>query len=92
MTKNLNPFSLDRNLNDLNKHEKIYMIWKERIQQLFTNTYVKKKILFLLMEKNVLQPIVSEIITGFLKQREKRYVPLRNNLSQFKKKFSICLF
>ena len=68
------------------------MIWKERIQQLFTNTYVKKKILFLLMEKNVLQPIVSEIITGFLKQREKRYVPLRNNLSQFKKKFSICLF
>ena len=92
MTKNLNPFSLDRNLNDLNKHEKIYMIWKECIQQLFTNTYVKKKILFLLMEKNVLQPIVSEIITGFLKQREKRYVPLRNNLSQFKKKFSICLF
>ena len=92
MTKNLNPFSLDRNLNDLNKHEKIYMIWKECIQQLFTNTYVKKKILFLLMEKNVLQPILSEIITGFLKQSEKRYVPLRNNLSQFKKKISICLF
>ena len=42
--------------------------------------------------KNVLQPILSEIITGFLKQSEKRYVPLRNNLSQFKKKFSICLF
>ena len=29
MTKNLNRFSFDRKLNDLNKHEMIYMIWKE---------------------------------------------------------------
>ena len=29
MTKNINPFLLDRKLNDQNKHEMIYMIWKE---------------------------------------------------------------
>ena len=29
MTKNLNPFSLDRKLNDPNKHEMVYMVWEE---------------------------------------------------------------
>ena len=29
ITKNLNRFQLDRKLNDSNKHEMIYMIWKE---------------------------------------------------------------
>ena len=28
LTKNLNPFSLDRNLADKTKHEMIYMLWK----------------------------------------------------------------
>ena len=29
VTKNLNPFSFDRNLGDKNKHEMIYMLWKD---------------------------------------------------------------
>ena len=29
LTKNLNPFSLDRKLADKNKHEIIYMLWRE---------------------------------------------------------------
>ena len=29
LTKNLNPFSLDRKLADKTKHEIIYMLWKE---------------------------------------------------------------
>ena len=29
LTKNLNPFSLDRKLADKTKHEMIYMLWKE---------------------------------------------------------------
>ena len=29
VTKNLNPFSLDRKLNDKNKHKMIYILWKE---------------------------------------------------------------
>ena len=35
MTKNLNPFSLDRKLNDPNKHEMIYMIWKDCMPSIF---------------------------------------------------------
>ena len=33
VTKNLNPFSLDRKLGDKNKHEMIYMLWKECMSQ-----------------------------------------------------------
>ena len=33
VTKNLNPFSLDRKLDDKNKYEMIYMLWKECMQQ-----------------------------------------------------------
>ena len=29
ITKNLNPFSLDRKLTDKNKHELLHMLWKE---------------------------------------------------------------
>ena len=29
ITKNLNPFLLDRSLADKTKHEMIYMLWKE---------------------------------------------------------------
>ena len=29
LTKNLNPFSLDRKLNEQNKHETFYILWKE---------------------------------------------------------------
>ena len=29
LTKNLNPFSLDKKLADKTKHEMIYMLWRE---------------------------------------------------------------
>ena len=29
ITKNLNPFSLDRKLTDKSKHEMLYILWKE---------------------------------------------------------------
>ena len=35
VTKNLNPFSVDRKLNDGNKHRMIYMLWKQYMLQRF---------------------------------------------------------
>ena len=49
--KNLKPFSLDRKLNDKNKHEMIYMLWKECIPQRFYQHIVKKGIFFTLKGK-----------------------------------------
>ena len=82
--KKLNPFSLDRKLNDKNKHEMLYMLWKECMPQKFYQYICKEKNFLYLDKKNVLHPKVSEIITEFLKEDDENYVSLRNNLSQYK--------
>ena len=56
VTKNLNPFSLDRKLADKSKHEMIYMLWKECMPQKFYRHVCKEKNFFYLNGKNVLQP------------------------------------
>ena len=87
MTKNLNPFSLDRKLNDLNKHGMIYMVWKECMSAQFYKFICREENFLYLNGKNVLQPKVSKILTNFVAGNEKNYVLLRNNLSQYKKIF-----
>ena len=46
LTKNFNPFSLDRKLADKTKHEMIYMLWKECIPVKFYKHICKEKNLF----------------------------------------------
>ena len=82
VTKTLNSFFLDRTLGDKNKHEMIYMLWKECMPQKFYQHICKEKIFFYLNGKNVLQPKVLEIINYFLNEGEGYYKDLRNNLSQ----------
>ena len=87
VTKNLNPFSLDRKLADKNKHEMIYMLWKECMPQKFYKHICKEKNFLYLNGKNVLQPKVYEIITDFFKEDDENYKDLRNNLSSYKNIF-----
>ena len=87
MTKNLNPFSLDRKLADKNKHEIIYMLWKECMLQKLYRHICKEKNFLYLNGKNVLQNKVQEIITDFLQENENNYKKLTNNLSSYKNIF-----
>ena len=48
ITKNLNPFSLDRKLADETKHEMIYMLWKECMPSEFYRHVCLEKKLFVL--------------------------------------------
>ena len=81
MTKSLNSFLLDRKLNDPNKHEMIYIIWKECLLAQLYKFICREENFIYLNGKNVPQPKVSEILTNFLAENEKNYVFLRNNLS-----------
>ena len=87
VTRNLNPFSVDRKLGDKNKHEMIYMLWKECAPQRFYQHIYKEKNFLFLNRKNVLQPKVSQIITDLLKEGDEDYKDLKNNLSQYKNIF-----
>ena len=68
VTKYLNPFSLDRKLADKNKHEMIYMLWKECMPRNFYRHICKEQNFLYLNGKNVLQPKVLEIIHHYLKK------------------------
>ena len=76
LTKNLNPFSLDRKLADKTKHEMIYMLWKECIPTRFYKHICKEQNFLYLNGKNVLQPKVVEIITDFIREYESNYKQL----------------
>ena len=82
VTKNLNPFSLDKN-----KHEMIYMLWKACMPQRFYKHICKQKNFLYLNSKNVMQPKVLEIINDFLNENKENYKDLRNNLSSYKSIF-----
>ena len=87
VTKNLNPFLLDRNISDLNKQEMIYMLWKECVPvEFYKYTCLEENFVYL-NGKNVLYPNVSEIVLNFIQKDKKNYSKLRNNLCQFKNIF-----
>ena len=87
ITKNLNPFSLDRKLADKTKHVMIYMLWKECMPQKFYRHICKEKNFLYLNGKTVLQPKVLEIIKEFLDEDQSHYKELRSNLSNYKSIF-----
>ena len=84
VTKILNPFSLDRKLNDQNKHQVIYMLWEESMPMHFYKHICRDEIFLYLNGKIVFQAKVSEIITEVLKEKKENYLELKNNLSQYK--------
>ena len=77
MTKNLNPFSLDRKLSYQNKHEIIYMVWKECMPGEFYKYISLKENFLYLNGKNVLCPKVSDIIQKSIELDEKNYARLK---------------
>ena len=92
VTKNLNTFSLDRKLNGPNKHEIIYVTWKECIPATFYKFICKDENFIYLNGKNVLQPKVSEIITNFLKENEKKLRVVEKQFVSVSEHFSVRLF
>ena len=87
LTKNLNPFSLDRKLAEKIEHEMIYMIWKEYMPMAFNKHICKEKNFLYLNGRNVLQPKVLDIISEFIQEDERHYKMLQNNLSSYQNIF-----
>ena len=70
LIKNLNPFSLDRKLNDQNKHKIIYMLWKKcRPADFYKFICSEEKFLYL-NGKNVLDPKIANIVWKFIQADE----------------------
>ena len=66
VTINLNPFSLDRELNNQNKHQMICMLWKECMSQHFYKYVCKDKNFLYLNDKSVLQTRLPRVEKQFI--------------------------
>ena len=70
-----------------NKHEMIYMLWKECIPAEFYKFICKEEHFLYLNGKNVLYQKIREIVWKFIYENENIYNQLRNNFCQFKEIF-----
>ena len=75
---------LERKLGDPNKHELIYMVWKECMPSEFYKYVCLEDNFVYLNGKSVLYPKLSEIIWKYTQKDEKNYKKLSNNLCYFK--------
>ena len=87
LTKNLNPFSLDRKLSDQNKDEMIYEPWKTCIPVYFYKFIRREEDFLYLNGKNILYPKIAEIFWKFINENENNCNQLRDNLCQFNEIF-----
>ena len=71
LTKNFNPFSLDRKLANKTKHEVIYMLWRECMLIEYYKFICEENNFLHLNGKNVLQPKVLQITADFIEKDEK---------------------
>ena len=84
LTKNLNTFSLEREIAEQNKHEMIYMLWKEGMPAGFYVFIYQEENFLYLNGKNVLHPRFSDMVCSFISHDGKNYELLRDNFCRFK--------
>ena len=87
ITKNINPFLLERKIFNQSKHEMACMLWKECMPINFDKFICKKENFSYLNSKNVLHPKVSDIVSEFIEKDEKNFKKLRENLRKNKNVF-----
>ena len=84
LVKNLNPFSMNRIVSDKNKHEMVYMLWRECIPPEFYRYICEGNNFIYLNSKDVGQPGVLEIVENFIDQSKGNLCMLQENLPRFK--------
>ena len=72
-TKNFNPFSLGRKINDQSKYKAIYMLWKDCMPNEFYKFTCKQKNFSYLKGKNVLHLKIADIAWKFICEGETNY-------------------
>ena len=84
LVKNLNPFSMSRKLVDKNKHELVYILWRECISSEFYSYICEGSNFIYLNGKDVSQPGVLDIVASFIDQGKQNRHLLQENLAHYK--------
>ena len=87
ITKNINPFFLERKIHEQNSRDLIYMFWNECINDDFYKHICKSKNFICLNGKNVLHPKASETLMEYVEEDEKNYGNIKKNFIENKEIF-----
>ena len=85
LTKNINPFSLERKITNLKKREIIYMLWDQCIERTFYKHFCENDNFIYLNGKNVLYSKTAQIVLDYLKKDPQNVVLLRRCLQNHMK-------
>ena len=85
ITKNINPFSLERNIVDAKKRDIIYMLWDECIEKTFYKHICENDNFVSLSDKNVLYSKTAQIVLNYLNKDTNNIVLLRRCLQNHMK-------
>ena len=80
LTKNINPFSLERKIVDAKNRDIIYMLWDERIEKTFYKHICENDNFIYLNGKNVLYSKTAQIVLDYLNKDASNIVRLRKYL------------
>ena len=85
ITKNINPFSLERKIIDAKNRDVIYMLWDECIEKTFYKHICEKDNFVYLNSKNVLYSKTAQIVLDYLSKDASNIVRLRKCLQNHMK-------
>ena len=80
LTKNINPYSLERKIVDAKNHDIIYMLWNECIEKTFHKHICENDNFIYLNGKNVLYSKTAQIVLDYLNKDVSNIVRLRKCL------------
>ena len=86
LTKNLNPFSLERKTIDVKNRDIIYMFWDEFTERSFYRHICDGENFLYLNSKNVLYPKTAQMVLDYLNKDPTNIIWLRRCLQKKKKK------
>ena len=85
LTKNINPFSLERKIVDVKNRDIIYMLWDECIGKSFYKHICENKNFIYLTSKNVLYSKTAQIVLDCLNKYTKNIILLQRCLQNHMK-------
>ena len=87
MTKNANPFSLERKIFDVKDREMINMFWKDCNEPSFYKHISQLKNFLYLNGKKATHPRVAETVMNYIEADDKNFDKLKRKLTEKKKIF-----
>ena len=90
MTKNINPFSLEKKMFDVKDREMINMFWEDCNEPCLYKYICQPENFLYLNGKNVIYPWVAEIVMSYIEADHKNFDKLKRKLIKNKQLFQLA--